>query len=431
MGPIQNFQDILGMLRRRLFVMAPVFMAGIAISLVYALSLPRAYEATAVIQIDSLLASGEARTDPAAAAQRLQLIQQRMFTRENLTEVAETYNLFADAPQLSPTERIGILRQAVKIDNVTTTNAFGASLGVSALIVTAQMGEPVQAAQVANDFAERVVALNTTSQAARTRETLDFYQQEEARLTSEMTAIEADLTAYKNANLEALPTGQENRRSELTRLDELLRETDQRLLELTRERNVLEGERPIRAVSQRQIEVLNGQISVQEEQKARLEARRLAIESAMARAPGVEMVLSTYERRLEQVSDQLSVVTRRRAEAETTQRLEATDQAERFVILENALPPEYPMRSARRKIMAAGTMASVGIALILALVLELLNPVLRTPAHFERTVGLVPVVSIPYVDTRAEQDRRRMRRSLGFGGIAIIILLFLVLTLGS
>ena len=51
MGPIVGMREFIGMLRRRGPVMALILMAGLYMSISYAMTLPRAYEALAVIKV--------------------------------------------------------------------------------------------------------------------------------------------------------------------------------------------------------------------------------------------------------------------------------------------------------------------------------------------------------------------------------------------
>lgn len=427
MGNIQTLQDLIGMLRRRWLLMLPIVLAGMAVSLWVALGQPRVYESVAVIQIDALTTAG-APGDP-AAAQRLQLIEQRLFQRENLLALIDRHGLFRDGAPLSPNEQVAALRQAVTLQSIAPTTP-GPTQGVSALLITARLGDPVLAAAVANDLAEQVLRLNSSREAERIRETLEFYRAEEGRISAEIATLEADLTRYKNENLQALPSAAASLREESMRLDDDLRALDQRVLELTGQRSALEGERPLRAVIQRQIDTLTAQIAVIDDQRMMIRNRQGEIAAILAGVPAVETMLGSYDRRLDQLREQFAVVTRRLAEAETSQRLDASEQGLRFVMLERAVEPDYPLSSGRRKTAVFGTAASLALALAAALALELRNPVLRTAGQLERAVGIVPVVSIPYVQTPGERRRQRALRTTGLALLGAVVLV-LALMVGA
>jgi hypothetical protein len=126
----------------------------------------------------------------------------------------------------------------------------------------------------------------------------------------------------------------------------------------------------------------------------------VGIEAAIAATPGVERELGAMARRLVQLEAELGVVTTRRTEAAMTQLLESQDRTSRLVVLERALPAEFPSSRSRKKIAMAGAVASVMAALGLALALELTSPGIRSAAQMRRELGVDPVVVIPTLKRR-------------------------------
>jgi len=126
----------------------------------------------------------------------------------------------------------------------------------------------------------------------------------------------------------------------------------------------------------------------------------------LAQTPEVDRVLSGYDRRLQQLQDQYEVITRRMAEAATTQRLAERQQAERFTLLERAVTPQFATGSGGKKIAAVGAVASVIGAILVAFVLDLMNPVVRSADQMARQLDLRPVVSIPEVRAAARSTQR-------------------------
>ena len=129
--------------------------------------------------------------------------------------------------------------------------------------------------------------------------------------------------------------------------------------------------------------------------------------------------MSVYERRLDQLQGELTVITDRRAQAAMNQLLESRNQAERFEVLETAIPADYPVSTSRRKLALAGGVLVLLLALGTALALEFLDRRLRTPEQLERELGVQPVVAIP--NLRSQGDRRR-GRLLWIGGITVVII---------
>ena len=410
MGPIQTLADLLALIRRRWMLMLGIVLAGTALSVLLALQQPRVYESAAVLQVELPRVSTEAASGEAVSrsSQRLQLLEQEITSRDAMLALIARHGLFRDTPGLTASEQVVALRRAIRIETVRApASPFGGEQPVSAMLIVVRADRPDTAAAVANDLSQTVLDLSIRKQSDRVRETLEFFRDEESRLGTDMAALEAEITAFKNANVDALPEGLQARRDEIGRLDASLRDFDLQLLDLRQELAALQTNANPRLIEQRQIAVLEAQIAGIEGQRDLARIRRGEVETAINRAPQVETQLGTYARRLQQLQDQFSVVTRRRAEAETGHRLESERQTERFELLEAALPPDYAMASGRRKLLVFGMFGSVMLALGAALALELRNPVLRSRRQMERSLDLRPVIALPILDP---PGRGRMRR---------------------
>ena len=83
-------------------------------------------------------------------------------------------------------------------------------------------------------------------------------------------------------------------------------------------------------------------------------------------------------------------------EAELAESLESAQQGERFSVIEEAVPPTEPARS-RAEYLAAGLVASLGLACLVGIAFELLDPVLVTSRQLERESGLSVLGSVPRI----------------------------------
>lgn len=158
----------------------------------------------------------------------------------------------------------------------------------------------------------------------------------------------------------------------------------------------------------RQLSQIDAQIQLLKDQKASLAERRLELGNSIRDTPQAEITLNALTRQLAELQEQYAIIVQRRAEASTGQQLEASEQSERFHILERALVPDYPYAPNRKKLVVMGSGASVGLAVGIVFLLELLHPVLRTSAQMERQLNLRPVVTIPFVPTPGDRRRRRL-----------------------
>jgi len=395
MGQIQNLEDLLGFLRRRLWLIVAVALAGTLVSAIYAKTRPDRYEAFAVIEVQGAQAAQEGNP---GSAQLLQSIEQRLTTRESLRAVIDRHGLYADLPALSEDERIALLRTSVSFQGIAAAggNPYGGTAQLSAIIIRASDGDAGIAARLANDFAQGVLDMSASGKLRQARDTLAFYQEEERRLSEEIAAVEAEVADYKNAN--TVSGMAEAQQDELVSVEAELRQLEQSLVAPMEEQRQLSARGKLRTTEQRRVQELEAQIAVLSEQKAALTTRRAELAAALASQPEVERVLAGYLRQLDQLGESRGVVTARLAEAETAARLAERQQDERFALLDRAVTPERSIASGGKKLFAAGALASLLAGLGLAFVLDLMKPVLRTSTQMERQLGLRPIVAIPELD---------------------------------
>ena len=420
MGPIQTFGELRAMLRRRAVIIVLITLVGSALAVLQALSLPREYSASATIRIESPVIDEQTASGDNSLLRRIQVIQQELMARDSALRIIDEFDLFADTG-LTDTEKIIHFRQTVDFEQVVAPPERPGERGaVVALVVSAQLDAPDTTVTVVNALAEEILEQGERRRRGRSEDVLRFFAQEEERLGNEIERLESEIAEFQSANEDVLPGALEARRDELERLGSAALEVERRLASLRRELASVEQEN-LRATAQRRIDTLRDEISNDEEQLGLLRARIEQVEAQISRAPEVQRQLRAYERRLEQQQDRFMLTSRRRAEAEIGQRLESGGQGERLEILERAVPPDHPSGPSRRNVVGAGGVASLGAALLLAFLLELRNPALRTAAQMHREVGVHPVVTIPYVETPNERRRRHLWR------VAMLIVLTIVL----
>ena len=398
MGHIQSIDEFIGFMIRRRLLIGAVAVFGMVITLLYVMSKPDVFESAAVIQVQTPIVTDPTSgvQMPSQSAQRLQAIEQRLTTRENMLAVIERHGLYEGLP-LSDDEKVHLLRIALRFQPVASVASpqFGAPSQVSALIIFAQAETRAKAARVANDFAQSILDAGAEVQTGRARESVEFFSRQQSMLRDQLGRMEAEFAAFKVQNAAALPAQRALREQELVGLETDLRALEQALVGARNERDAIAARQSQRITDQRQIEALNDQIATLDAQRAALEASRTEIRALLVQAPEVDRSLSSFERSLDQLQEQFEVTTRRLAEARTAMDVEQRQQGESFTLLERAMEPDYPISGGRRKLAMVGAMASVMLGMGLAFALDLLHPVLRTRAQVERELDLVPIVAIP------------------------------------
>jgi tyrosine-protein kinase Etk/Wzc len=403
MGQIQSIEEFISLVLRRRWLIIAVALIGMVLSVVVAKSKVDTYESVAVIQVEmpTVNSGGGDGTVPAASgsAQMLQTIEQRLTTRESLTAMIERHGLFADAPGIPIDKQVFALRQSVTFQSVDSAagQSFGQARAISAIIIFARWGDAEMAARIANDFAQGILDQSSAGQIDRAEENVRFFRDEEARLWAEIGKIEDEIATYKAQHADALPDLGVARQDELVNLETDLRRLQEEFIGLQSTRDLLDAKENKRETDRRQIAELEGQLQVIQKQMGALKDRQNVLNASLASTPAVERVLSGLARRLTQAQDQHQAASQLLAEAQTNERLASRQKSERFTLLERALIPEYPTGGGRKKIAMAGAVASLLGGLVLAFLLDLMKPVIRTSRQMERQLDLQPVVSIPEI----------------------------------
>lgn len=416
MGPIGNLRDLVAALWRKAWLIALVLVVGLPAVYQFAISQPRVYEATAVIQIEApeIVVTTGGQVQGLTADGQLDLITQHLMSRDNIVALVDALALFPDLPTM--TERVGALRQSVTITKlVDPAQSWRPEVQPTGLSITARMGDPDQAAAAANAFLDQIIAENRARSEGRATRTLAFIQSEEARVAAEVSRVEGEIATFRATNLESLPEGVTAQRDRLATLSSAELELERQMAELQAARDRMRAEDIAAQEAQ-----FTGQLA--------LVARDIAaVEAAIAAAPEVERQLTALTRTLDQLVAELTVLTTQRTEAATAQLLSSQEESDRFQILETALPPEYPVSASRFKIALAGGFAVGLLALGLAVALEVFQPAIRTAEQLERQLGIQAVIVVP----RLRNRRGRLLRRLSWLGAALAAIAAAIWAMGN
>lgn len=480
MDQMQMVREYWSMFLRRFWIIAIFGGLGVSVSVAYAMLKPAVYEAEAKILVESpQIPEDMARSIVSGdAAERLQLIQQRLMTRNNLANLIQKFNLFTDRADLTMTDKVGQLRRATRILPISLNRQRGYrpnGSSISAFTIKVTLNDAGRAAQVANELVTMVLDQNLRVRREGAQGTLSFFSEEAKRLRQELAALELEISTFKNENKDALPINLTFNQEQLSRLEGIDREVDLEILRLEEERasieaaimlgrdapgvTVSQGEQALQRLQtelarqraiyaeshriirdlkaqiaaiegqiqvvpnasetdgeeaedpqvvelQRQIDVRTRQIVLQQDYKKELARKRENLITFIQRTPSVEIELNRLHRLHNEKQEMLGQINNKRITAETGERLEDSQQAERFEVIENAIRPNKPISPNRSKIVIMGSGGSIGFAFGLAFLVEMLFPRIRTAAQLERKLQLKPVVSIPYVQTAREKRRR-------------------------
>ena len=487
--------------RRYMFFLVPTVVVFFIICLV-AYFLPPTYQATARILVESQqIPTDLARpTVTAAAVERIQVIQQRLMTRDNLLQIARKFGLYNDSyiarlgekigfnleyfRRRSPSDIVDIMRDAAKIEQI-DTKARRDSQAI-AFAVSFDYGDPTTAARVANEFVSLILQQNIQSRTNRASETYKFFEQQVGTLRQQLVSVEENITRFKGENQGALPESLVFRQSLSTQLQAEIAEIDRKIGTLENEKglwsqraqstgigtdlnaNTSTGEldrlrlqlvqlravyseahpdvRRTRAQVQAmanaaaseangkmvadagskqkvsefgipslnphlasQLALIDRQIEALQSQRAGLQARVTSLAEAILKAPQVEVALNALTREHNTLQTQLGTARAKMAEAATGERLEEDRQSERFEIIEQATPPTEPAKPDRYRIVLGGLFFSFAVGVGIVVLLEMLDKSIRTSADLEKQLQQRPLAIVPYVMTRMERRRRKLK----------------------
>lgn len=169
-------------------------------------------------------------TVTSAAQERIQVIQQRTMTRDNLIAIADKFQLFPDKRTLmSATELVAQIRSQTKIAPVDLGLDFKQRRGENPTIVFSvgfEYSDPATAARVANELMTRILNEDLRDRAARATDTTKFLTRELQRLQAENAALDGKIVQLKL--LQGKPVASGGRADQPSLLDQLKAELVQK-----------------------------------------------------------------------------------------------------------------------------------------------------------------------------------------------------------
>jgi polysaccharide chain length determinant protein (PEP-CTERM system associated) len=291
-----TIRDYAAAFRRRIWILTVAIAIGSPLSLGVAYLLPPVYRSTATILVESQqIPSDLARsTVTAGVGERLQQIEQRLMTRENLLRVMEQFNVYAHRRDLTLTEKIEMMRESTQIENIAidSSRRRGEMANVTAFTISFEADRADVAAKVTNEFVSIVIDQNVRGRNERASETNSFFQKEVVRLAGELLTLEAEITEYKRENADSLPESLEFRRTELAGLDARMFDRERRLIELEETKRGLE-----RASITGEGAAITERLSEEEKQLKALEANYMQQKAVYAEShPSMRTMAARIER---------------------------------------------------------------------------------------------------------------------------------------
>jgi polysaccharide chain length determinant protein (PEP-CTERM system associated) len=267
-----NIDAILGILRRRWWVLLAPVVIGTPLAFLVATMLPPTYQSSGrIIVVSQQIPEELAQTTiTTSAAERIALIQQRLTTRNTLLALADRFRIYGNEPGMSPTQVIDRMRRDISISGVDFAGRSGSR--VTAIDIAFQASQPALAAQVANELVSQVMEQNIGQRSAQAVETLGFFTQEAERLGAELNRLETEIALFKSRNADSQPDSLNFRRGELSALESRIFEREARRALLADQRLQI-----VEAIQSGELAAVTGSTSPELAEIMRLERERLTM----------------------------------------------------------------------------------------------------------------------------------------------------------
>lgn len=466
-----DFRFYFALFRRRLplFITVAVLVAslGIVVTLVW----PPSYVATAKILVESpqIPTDLAKSTVPTDAAERFQIIQEDVLSRTNVTALAEQFKIFADRPDMTKADIADDMLRRLRVDPVPVQFGGGAA---TVFHISFSAGDPQVAAELVNVLVSMILNKDVQLRTGRAQDTVTFFDKETERLDAQLRDLDRRMLTFKNQNINALPDSLDFRRNQQTAQQQRLlaltqeeaslrkRQSDLRVRPLTpglaaaatpeelnlqalrqslaQQQTMFAEDSPTitslrKRIAQAEASIIgpgkgadgaaNGPLNARDfeladitDQLAMIAAERASINQSIkelgdsiSATPGNETALNSLMRDHQNLQAQYDAAIARLADASTGQQIELLLKGERLSVIEQAIPPQTAESPRRKVLLLASVLGALALGLVAVIAPEFFNRRIRRPQELVSRLGIVPYITVPYVEVR---QMRRTRLAL-------------------
>ncbi len=432
-------------------------------------------------QIPNDMVASTVRVD---AAEQLQVIEQRLLTRANLIDIANKFRVFSNLSEMTPDDVAAAMKQNTRIRRTSGRNEatlmtlkFEASRArvaadvineyVTLILEANNRFRLSRAEDTLNFFEQEVGRIGTEldQQSARIVEfknananalpdDLNYRLDRQTLLQERLGRLERDRVSVLKQRSEIVAIFQATGRvqpEEETQMSPQERKLAALKLELEQALAIYSETNPNVRLLQGRIDQLEesiraGQVATgpatddsapaslldvtlaeidtrledidREIAETTEELRTLA--QSIAATSGNAIALNSLERDYDNIQRQYDEAVRNLNDARMGERIEVTSQGQRITIIEGASVPQEPSGPNRPVIAATGIAAGLGLAAGFFVLLEILNRTIRRPSELQSRFDIVPIATIPYMESRRERFARR----------AVLVTAFLAVLIG-
>jgi protein tyrosine kinase modulator len=332
------------------------------------------------------------------AGERIQLIQQRILTRENLLSIASKFGLFS--------KQVGVLdlmRKSTQIKPAEAEGQFRQGTGATATAFTVgfEYQNPEVAMRVANEFVTMILNEDERTRTARSTEAVKILTAETKEIEDKLLSTQMQISEIARHPHDAIPEISEQQKSQVTALAELK-------AELIQKSSIYSESHPAVIALKKRI--------------AAMEKSLTQPVQSSSKAPSTDADdIETLKRQRDALEKRLTDANGRLATAQLKEKIDREQQFGSVQVIESPSLPQKPEKSGRLKLVGLAFAAAVALGIGTVVAAELLDGSIRGR---HQLLGVVPgplIVSIPYFETRTDIIRARLR--LVFAGLSLVLLL--------
>jgi len=420
-------QYYLSLFLRRLHIVIGGLTIGVVAAAILIRVLPPVYEANALLiveseQIPDDLAASTVKTEP---TEQMEIVRQRVLTRETILEMVNRLKVYArtdgsSPPVMSADEIVDDMRERIVIETTGGAVQRGAR---EATIVAVRFEAPRSdlAAAVTNEVVTLIMKEDVQMRTGVARDTLKFFESEVSRLDQELARRRAEIVAFKEQHRDALPDSLAFRQEQVADYQAELLKLEQEMRQVTADADRLRrlhgarnrdgessGTRPRTSYDLRLAD-LDERLADLGQRKAEIGGIVEQMMSDIIATPQNGVQLDTLQRNYDNVRLQFDTAVQNKAAAETGDMIEALSKGQRITVIEQAVPPDKPKRPNKLLVAAGGVLGGIFLGFGLVLLGDLMKPGIRGPQDLTERLGITPLAVIPIMLSEAQRRRRRLR----------------------
>ncbi|RLT93665.1 GumC family protein [Ketobacter sp.] len=496
----QSPSNILPALKRykwHLIVSIPLLLI---IAVVVVLAIPPVYRSTGTVMVETqqIPSSLVQSTVTNAASEQIEIITQRVMTREKLAGIVGAHEYFGYhvADQFGQSRILSEFRDNVDI-RVTSAKSGRETVAIG-FSVSYDSDSPGVAQAMARSLTKLFLDENVKARTERASETTDFLRTEADKIKIQLEKTEAEVAEFKRKNKDALPEHlnlymgmREDARRNLSGVNESITAVKDQIsilqnqLSLSKQQGVVVGSEAqseltalkqdynrlllqyqpdhpdvvllkdkiallegssgqgqnndlnteVQRNLQSQISSLQAKLRYLEEDKQEVNEKLADLEQRIIKIPQVERDFTSINRNYQTILEQYQSLQAKAQSAAMAESLEHEQKAERFTLLEAPFLPTQPYKPDRKKLLVVAVGAAMGLPVAIVFLLGFLDRSIRSAEALTKIVGTGPLVEIPYITTRAEEEAARKQllygvaAAVGFVVFGLLIIHLMVMPL--